>query len=79
MLKSNFQSPPGTLAWTLHNPQITILPDNVAILTGYHIVISMDAKTKAQTVDQLRVTRVLQKIDGKWLIVHDHGSALPVK
>jgi uncharacterized protein (TIGR02246 family) len=79
MLKVNFQSPAGTLAWTLHNPQVTMLPDNTAILTGYHIVISTDPKTKAQTVDQLRVTRVLQKIDGKWLIVHDHGSGLPVK
>jgi uncharacterized protein (TIGR02246 family) len=79
MLKGNFQSPAGTLSWTLHNPQITMLPDNIAILTGYHIIISTDPKTKAQTVDQLRVTRVLQKIEGKWLIVHDHGSGLPVK
>jgi ketosteroid isomerase-like protein len=79
MLKGNFQSPAGTLAWTLHNPQITMLPDNIAILTEYHILISTDPKTNAQTVDQLRVTRVMQKIDGKWLIVHDHGSGLPVK
>jgi uncharacterized protein (TIGR02246 family) len=79
MLKTNFQSPAGTLSWSLHNPQITMLPDNTAILTGYHILISTDQKTKAQTVDQLRVTRVLQKIDGKWLIIHDHGEGLPVK
>jgi len=65
----------GSVTMSMHNPQVTMLGDNVAVLTFYQIVTTV----KDQTISQHRVTRVLQKIDGKWLIVHDHASYLPTE
>jgi len=79
MLKEDLAPTDDHQVWSLHHAQVSMLTDSVAILTGYHTVTTTNAATKAQTTDQLRATRVIQKIGGKWLIVHDHGSGLPAK
>ena len=66
--------PKGTYSITFHHPQVTMLKDDVAVITSYNNVVYTDPSTKAQTVDHIRHTLVVQKIGGKWLIVHDHGS-----
>jgi uncharacterized protein (TIGR02246 family) len=71
--------PKGTYSITSHHPQVTMLKDDVAVITSYNNVIYTDPSTKAQTVDHIRHTLVVQKIGGKWLIVHDHGSNLSEK
>ena len=76
--KSSLSSEGSTTA-SAHNLQAIFIGDDVAILTGYENFISIDAETKDQTINNLRFTRVLQKIDGKWLIVHDHASQLPTE
>jgi len=75
--KSAFVDPVGTYANSLHHPQVTILGDNVAIITLYNSQTVTDPRTKAQTVGLYRGTFVVQKINGKWLIVHEHASVLP--
>jgi len=69
----------GSVTMTMHHPQVTMLGDNAAVVTCYSTVTVNPPSVKEQTISQYRVTRVLQKIDGKWLIVHDHASPLPVK
>jgi|WetSurMetagenome_2_1015567.scaffolds.fasta_scaffold55715_2 ketosteroid isomerase-like protein len=70
-VQTNFQ--------TLHHLQVTMLTDDVGITTTYCINTNTDPKTKNQTVDLIRQTLVVQKIGGKWLIVHHHASGFPVK
>ena len=64
---------------TLHHPQVTMLTKDVAVTTTYCNNVYTDPETKAQTVALIRQTLVVQKIDGKWLIVHHHASAFPVE
>jgi len=68
--------PKGTFAISLHHPQVTMIKDDVAVITSYNNVVYTDPTTKVQTIDHIRHTAVVQKIGGKWLIVHDHGSNL---
>jgi ketosteroid isomerase-like protein len=69
----------GPTTATAHNLQVIFIGNDVAVLTGYENLINIDAETKDQTINNYRFTRVLQKIDGKWLIVHDHASRLPIE
>jgi|WetSurMetagenome_2_1015567.scaffolds.fasta_scaffold30736_2 uncharacterized protein (TIGR02246 family) len=71
--------PKGTYSITSHHPQVTMLKDDVAVITSYNNVVYTDQSTKAQTIDHIRHTAVVQKIGAKWLIVHDHGSNLSEK
>jgi hypothetical protein len=77
--KSTFALPVGTFMNSLHNPQVTMLSDNIAIITMYNNQTYTDQTTKVQTVGLYRGTFVVQKIGGKWLIVHEHSSALPIE
>jgi uncharacterized protein (TIGR02246 family) len=77
--KSSFKQPIGTYVNSPSHIQATILTDNVAIITGYNTSTYNDPTTKAQTISQVRGTFIVQKIGGKWLIVHEHSSMLPVK
>jgi hypothetical protein len=70
--------PAGTFSSSFHNTQVTILDDNTAILTCYQTLVVNPPMVKEQTVFLIRGTFVVQKINGKWLVVHDHGSQLPV-
>ena len=78
-MKSVFEYPAGTYVCSVHNPQVTMLGDNIAIITFYQIFTINPPAVKEQTIEQQRVTFVVQKIGGKWLMVHDHGSYLPTE
>ena len=73
------KDPIGTYVNKPSHIQVTMLTDNVAIITGYNTETYTDPTTKAQSIYHARGTFVVQKIDGKWLIVHEHSSTLPVK
>ena len=79
LLKETLNVPEGTYNFTLHHPKVTMLGDNAAVTTTYHTSVRTDPETKEQTIGHDRFTMVLQKIDGKWLIVHNHISYLPVE
>ncbi len=76
--KANLSSE-GNTTVSAHNVQAIFIKDDVAVITGYENVIAVDTKTNEQTVANQRVTRIVQKIGGKWLIVHDHVSVLPTQ
>jgi uncharacterized protein (TIGR02246 family) len=77
--KSIAKDPIGTYVNRPSHIQVTMLIDNVAIITGYNTETDTDPTAKAQTVYQIRGTFVVQKIGGKWVIVHEHSSVFPVK
>jgi len=66
-------TPAGTYNFSIRHPQVTMLGDNVAITTSYLSLVYTDPTTKAQDISQARMTLVYQKIDGKWLVVHNHS------
>jgi ketosteroid isomerase-like protein len=74
-----FKDPAGTYMFSNHNQQAVMLGKDVAVTTQYMIATYTDPKTKDQSVSQFRQTLVLQKIGGKWLIIHEHASFLPTK
>lgn len=76
--KETFKYPIGTIILTLHNPQAIMLDNNIAVVTGYENVIVNPPAVKEQSISQVRQTLVVQKIDGKWLIVHHHSSGFPI-
>ncbi len=61
------------------HPQVTMIDDDVAVLTGYEIIVATNPATKSSTTSHNRVTRVVQKVKGKWLIVHDHVTTITIK
>jgi ketosteroid isomerase-like protein len=63
----------GSFSVSLHNPKVTMLGDSAGFITGYNIITDKDE------VGQCRITLVVQKISGKWLIVHEHSSNFPVE
>lgn len=77
--KSTLDVQAGTFNHTLHHPQITILTDDVAIITGYNSMVYTDPITKTQSSSNIRGTFVVQKLNGKWVIVHEHSSMLPTE
>ena len=77
--KSIFASPAVNTTITFHHPQVTMIKDDVAVITGYECVANTDPTTQEEVVSHNRVTRVVKKIRGKWLIVHDHVSQVPVE
>lgn len=79
LLTAVFEYPKGTYTSSVHNPQATMLGSDVALLTLYQIFTINPPAVSVQAIEQHRITFVLQKMGGKWLIVHTHGSALPVE
>ena len=75
----NSSYPKGTFEMSNHNPQVTMLGDNIAVITLYQITTSNPPVTTEQTVEQHRQTLIVQKIGEKWLIVHEHVSMLPIE
>lgn len=71
--------PKGALSFSIHNPQVTLVGKDVAVTAAYLTPVFTDPETKEQTVDQIRLTLVLQKVNGKWLIVHEHSSGFPTE
>jgi ketosteroid isomerase-like protein len=77
LLKETLDVPAGTYNFLLRHPQVTMLGDNAAVITLYHVRVRTDPETKEKAIGTDRFTNVLQKIDGKWLIVHCHISDFP--
>jgi len=67
----------GTFVGTKHHPQVTLLGKNVAVFTDYNSAMFANPATQEPMFFHVRATYVLQKIDGKWLMVHEHASMLP--
>ncbi len=67
--------PPGAATLISRQGRVDMLGDDVALWTG-HFVFTFAAPAPPGTING-RFTAVLQKIDGEWLRVHGHVSALP--
>lgn len=77
--KPSYQYPAGAMQITLHNPNVTVINENAAVTTGYHIAIWTDPSTEEQSVYQVRQTLVVEKVKGEWLIVPSHASMFPIE
>ena len=77
--KSNLGLPKGTWVISYHNPQVILIGDNAAVVAGYLIMTINPPAEEEQTIIQVRQTLVVQKIGGKWLIVHEHASLFPTE
>lgn len=77
--KGTLEQPVGSFVVTLHNPQVTLLEGNVAVMCGYLIMTVNPPAAVEQTTNQMRLTLVVQKDGGRWLIVHEHTSMLPTE
>jgi hypothetical protein len=70
-------TPGGKEMFTMNHPQVTMLGDNAAFITGYYTIMKSDEATKQLVIDYVKETLIVQKIQGKWLIVHEHSSFVP--
>ena len=68
--------PAGNVTHVLRQERVDMLGDDVALHSGYFIIRIRPPGASAITING-RVSAVLQKIDGKWLRIHTHTSALP--
>ncbi len=75
-LAGELSLPPGSFSLVPRQSRIDLIGDDVALWTGHFILNIRPPEGSPQTVNG-RLTSVLQKVDGKWLIVHIHSSALP--
>jgi hypothetical protein len=69
--------PKGAITWAFRNQEVTMLDDNAAIITTYAIVNVNPPLVKEVVTDHIRLTLVVKKVGGKWLIVHQHESFFP--
>jgi ketosteroid isomerase-like protein len=68
--------PAENVSHVLRQERVDMLGDDVALHSGYFIIKIRPPGAATITING-RVSAVLQKIDGKWLRVHTHTSALP--
>ena len=68
--------PAGNVSHVLRQERVDMLGDDVALHSA-HFIIRIRPPGAATITLNGRVSSVLQKIDGKWLRVHTHTSALP--
>ncbi len=69
------EAPPGGFSISPRQQRVTSLGDDAVLLTGHFV-----GNSQFPTVPEAfagRFTLVLQKRQGKWLIVHAHASFLP--
>ncbi len=79
MSSASAAEPTTTTSPLFIQPKVTFLKDDVAVINGYEYFVETDTKTKEQTTATIRITRIVQKIGGKWLIVNEHASMLPTE
>jgi|WetSurMetagenome_2_1015567.scaffolds.fasta_scaffold51653_4 hypothetical protein len=70
-------TPGGGEMFSLSHPRVTMLGDDAAIITAYFTIMKLNEATKQLSSEDLKETLVVQKNQGKWLIVHEHSSFLP--
>jgi uncharacterized protein (TIGR02246 family) len=68
--------PPGSVSLVQRQGRIDLLGDDAALWTG-HFILSVRPPEESRRTVEGRATALLQKVDGKWLRVHMHTSALP--
>ena len=73
VLKEYCKQPKGVFTWSVRDTVVTMLTDNVAMIIGYHDLIEKPSGGSASSTN-LRFTHLIQKIGGKWLIVHCHET-----
>jgi ketosteroid isomerase-like protein len=66
--------PPGSVNWEFRQPSINVMGD-VAIVTTYWVITMLTPE--GSQVMQGRGSSVWKKIEGKWVIIHDHCSFFP--
>lgn len=76
-LKDWVELPVGTWSESMHHPQVMMLGDNVAVISLYVAETVNPPAVEEQTIFLIRGTFVVQKINGKWLIVYEHSSMMP--
>jgi len=69
------QLPPGGSNLEIRQPTITVIGD-VAIVTSYWVGTMLIPQAGSQVM-QGRETLVWKKIDGQWVIIHEHASLFP--
>jgi len=79
MWKKMFKHPAGTYNSSSHNNEVTILAENLAMVTGYSTITFYPPAVKEESSELLRSTSIVQKIGGKWLFIHGHTSILPTE
>jgi hypothetical protein len=67
--------PPGAINIEFRQPSINLMED-VAIVTMYWVWTMLTPQGGSQVM-QGRGTQVWKKIEGKWVIIHLHGSLFP--
>ena len=75
--KEGFNVPPGTYKFTMHHTIVTMVKDDVGIISTYLYVIYTNPTTKVPSMIQSRFSPVLQKIEWKWLYINVHVSMMP--
>lgn len=68
------QLPPGAFNLEIRQPSINVMGD-VAIMTAYWVGTMFTLE--GSQVMQGRATQVWKKIEGKWVIIHEHDSFFP--
>ena len=76
-LKAMSEIPENVMSISNHDMKVTMLSDDVALVTGYSILTFNPPDSNEQIVNHARVSNVLKKVSGKWLTVHSHWSTFP--
>lgn len=72
-IKKYFELGEGVFDWTYFDTQVVMLSDNVAVISGYHNMFEKPPGGDPYALI-LRFTLVVQKIEGKWLIIHNNET-----
>jgi ketosteroid isomerase-like protein len=72
-IKKYFSLGKGVFDWTYFDTQVVMLTDNVAVISGYHNMFEKPPGGDPYALI-LRFTLIVQKIDGKWLIIQNNET-----
>lgn len=75
-IANHFASYPGARRYATRQPNLRVYGDNLLAADGYVEVRATDRAGNAQTF-YWRYSVVYAKLDGRWLIITQHNSALP--
>jgi len=64
------------ITFTMSHPEATMVGQDAAVITGYYTV-EQFIEGQGPTSAEVKETLVVEKIDGKWLIVHQHSTFIP--
>jgi ketosteroid isomerase-like protein len=64
----------GTLSYEISDPIVDLWGDDTAIAKFY---LTFEYQPPNATSGKVRITDVLQRIDGRWMVVHHHEGLIP--